>query len=210
MYHKITYFTSHFLFHYDSRYAKNLRLYFQEYARLIFENEENKVEKEGEKGGKGGKGEKENEYQQVLEGTSSDEKSVSLSMDLDLDSRNKSDDKSTMNIPNENRSIINVKYDEVTESSEGISNKGKSEGKDGLRSIEVMEGKGNCEDGPGEKDGKDGKNRSECTGKKEQQEGKQETGKIVEHSQDIITPHQWQHFEPFFKWLDNPDKLPEV
>ena len=185
-------------------------MYFQEYARSIFEIEVNKIEKEGEKdaekegekGEKGGKGEKENEYQQILEGTSSDEKSVSLSMEPDLNSRNKSDDKGTINIPNENKSIISIKCDE---------------GKDCRECEDHMKGKGICEDEKDEKDGtdeiyeKDGK---ECEEKREQQKGGQDKdkhdGNIVEHSQEVITPHQWQHFEPFFKWLDNPDKLPEV
>jgi hypothetical protein len=199
-------------------------LYFQEYARSIFEIEENKVEKEGEKDGekgekngekegekdgeKGEKAGKENEYQQILEGTSSDEKSVSLSMELELNSRYKSGDKSTINVPKENKSIINMKNDEVQERSERIANKEIIECKNCRKSMEDMKGKGSCEDGIHEKYEKDG---IKCTEKKGQQKGKQdEEGNIVEHSQDPITPHQWQHFEPFFKWLDNPDKLPEV
>lgn len=190
-------------------------MYFQEYARSIFEIEENKVEKgvkdtekeekDGEKvGEKGGKGEKENEYQQVLEGTSSDEKSVSLSMELELNSRIKSDDKGTIIILNENKSIINIKYNEVKERSEGI---------DCRKSKEDIKGKGSCEDGTDVKYEKDVNDGRECTEKKEQLKGEQEQdeeGNIVEHSPEVITPHQWQHFEPFFKWLDNPDKLPEV
>jgi hypothetical protein len=179
-------------------------LYFQEYARSIFEIEENKVEK-GEKDGE--KGGKENEYQQILEGTSSDEKSVSLSMELDLDSRNKSDDKGTLNILNENKSITNIKCYEVKGSSGGIKNKELNEVKYCRKGMEDMKGKGSCEDVTHKKDGGE---REEKTDEQEQDEEEEEEGRIVERSQDIITPHQWQHFEPFFKWLDNPDKLPEV
>ena len=39
---------------------------------------------------------------------------------------------------------------------------------------------------------------------------KEDEGREIEPEEDMIPPHQWQHFESFFKWLDNPAKLPEV
>ena len=75
-----------------------------------------------------------------------------------------------------------------------------------------MKGKGSCEDVTHKKDGKECEehmNEREQDKQQDKQQDKEDV-KIVEHSPEAITPHQWQHFEPFFKWLDNPDKLPEV
>ena len=124
-----------YLFLYSYRYAKNLRSYFQEYARLIFENAENKDVKEAGN---------ENEYRKILESPSSDEKLISSNSEQELDSLNYSDHDIARNA---------------------------SCGKECMTKAEVRK---------------------------------------VENFQDIIAPHQWQHFKPFFNWLDNPAKLPEV
>ena len=115
-------------------------MYFQEYARLIFENADNKDVKEGG-----------NEYRQILELPSNEENITSASSELELDSLNKNDNNIT------------------------------------IKTVHSMD-------------------EIKCSRKVEEGNG----GREVENYQDIIPLHQWQHFEPFFKWLDNPTKLPEV
>ena len=157
-------FQLHFiLFLYCNRYAKNLRLYFQEYARLIFENAENKEVKEVE----------ENEYRLVLESPSSDERFITCNSELDLDSM---DNKHENNITKSN--LINP--------------------------IEKVKGKEREKERENEK--------IKLLEKEKIRESlrKEDEDREIEPEEDMIPPHQWQHFESFFKWLDNPTKLPEV
>ena len=153
----------HFL--YCNRYAKNLRLYFQEYARLIFENAENKEVKE----------EEENEYRLVLESTSSDERFITCNSELDLDSM------SNCNDNNITKCNLIIPIEKIKENEK---EKVKEKEKEIVKLLEKEKIRENLM--------------------------KEDEGREIEPEEDMIPPHQWQHFESFFKWLDNPTKLPEV
>ena len=139
-------------------------MYFQEYARLIFENTENKeVEEE------------ENEYRLVLESASDDEKFITCNLELELDSMDNYHDN---NITKSNL-IIPLKKIKIKEKEK----------------VNLFE-----------------KEKVNLLEKEKIRESllKEEEGREIEPEEDMIPPHQWQHFESFFKWLDNPAKLPEV
>jgi hypothetical protein len=193
-----------FLF-FSCRYAKNLRLYFQEYARTLIESQLVNSDGDGDGDGDTSVGEG-NEYQTILAAGSNDSnkpQNINTNISIILSEKN---NESPSNINTESPSKININKNIIPPENE-----------------EKEEDKYEDEKKKNEKENENKKDKIitslnantniitsyGCKGSYKA-EGKVNESVIPSIPVPVPLNNPWKHFEPFFKWLDPAENTPEV
>jgi hypothetical protein len=191
-----------FLF-FSCRYAKNLRLYFQEYARTLIESQ--LVNSDGDGDGDTSVGEG-NEYQTILAAGSNDSnkpQNINTNISIILSEKN---NESPSNINTESPSKININKNIISsenEEKEGDKYEDEKKKKENENEkdkiITSLNANTNIITSYG------------CKGSYKA-EGKVNESVIPSLPVPVPVPlnNPWKHFEPFFKWLDPAENTPEV
>jgi hypothetical protein len=190
---------------FSCRYAKNLRLYFQEYARTLIESQ--LVNSDGDGDGDTSVGEG-NEYQTILAAGSNDSnkpQNINTNISIILSEKN---NESPSNINTESPSKININKNIISS---------ENEEKEGDKYED--EKKKNEKENENEKDKiitslNANTNIITSYGCKGSYKAEGKVNESVIPSLPVPVPvplnNPWKHFEPFFKWLDPAENTPEV